>query len=219
MKTVLVANPAWWDKPRHNLTEINFTPIKSDATRTASLLSGVLDATISVPLQDVQRINSSGTFTVVQGPDLRTIFFGMDQFHDELLYSDIKGKNPFKDIRVRKALYQAIDVEAIKRSVMRGLSWPAGMIVSPALNGAPQGLNTRLLPFNPDASKSCWPKPVIRTDSRSACSVRTTVTCMTNRSAWPSFPCSDAWASRLRRSLSRRPSGMSVLTPRTSRCT
>ncbi|UUZ70281.1 ABC transporter substrate-binding protein [Polaromonas sp. P2-4] len=153
VKTVLVANPTWWDKPRHNLTEINFTPIKSDATRTASLLSGVLDATISVPLQDVQRINSSGTFTVVQGPDLRTIFFGMDQFHDELLYSDIKGKNPFKDIRVRKALYQAIDVEAIKRSVMRGLSWPAGMIVSPALNGAPQGLNTRLLPFNPDASK------------------------------------------------------------------
>jgi peptide/nickel transport system substrate-binding protein len=153
VKTVLVANPSWWDKPRHNLTEINFTPIKSDATRTASLLSGVLDATISVPLQDVPRINSSGTFTVVQGPDLRTIFFGMDQFRDELLYSDIKGKNPFKDIRVRKALYQAIDVEAIKRSVMRGLSWPAGMVVSPALNGAPQGLNTRLLPFNPEASK------------------------------------------------------------------
>ncbi|HEY3048249.1 MAG TPA: ABC transporter substrate-binding protein [Polaromonas sp.] len=153
VKTVLLANPTWWDKPRHNLTEINFTPIKSDATRTASLLSGVLDATISVPLQDVQRINSSGTFTVVQGPDLRTIFLGMDQFRDELLYSDVKGKNPFKDIRVRKALYQAIDVEAIKRSVMRGLSWPAGMVVSPALNGAPQGLNTRLLPFNPEASK------------------------------------------------------------------
>ncbi|MFC5523765.1 ABC transporter substrate-binding protein [Polaromonas jejuensis] len=153
VKTVLLANPSWWDKPRHNLTEINFTPIKADATRTASLLSGVLDASVSVPLQDVQRINSSGTFTVVQGPDLRTIFLGMDQFRDELLYSDVKGKNPFKDIRVRKALYQAIDVEAIKRSVMRGLSWPAGMIVSPALNGAPQGLNTRLLPFNPDASK------------------------------------------------------------------
>lgn len=153
VRTVLVANPNWWDKPKHNLTEVIFTPIKSDATRTSSLLSGALDATISVPLQDVQRINSSGTFTVVQGPELRTIFLGMDQFRDELLYSDVKGKNPFKDIRVRKALYQAIDVEAIKRSVMRGVSWPAGMIVSPALNGAPQGLNTRVLPFNPDAAK------------------------------------------------------------------
>ena len=153
VKTVLAVNPNWWDKPKHNLTEVNFTPIQSDATRTASLLSGALDATVSVPLQDVQRINSSGTFTVVQGPELRTIFLGMDQFRDELLYSDVKGKNPFKDLRVRKALYQAIDVEAIKRSVMRGVSWPAGMIVSPALNGAPQGMNTRLLPFDPDAAR------------------------------------------------------------------
>lgn len=153
VKTVLVANPNWWDKPRHNLTEITFTPIKSDATRTSSLLSGALDATISVPLQDVQRINSSGTFTVVQGPELRTIFLGMDQFRDELLYSDVKGRNPFKDVRVRRALYQAIDVEAIKRSVMRGVSWPAGMILAPALNGAPPGLNSRPLPFNPDAAK------------------------------------------------------------------
>ncbi len=153
IKTVLVANPTWWDKPRHNLTEVNFTPIQSDATRTSSLLSGALDATVNVPLQDVARINSSGAFTVVQGPELRTIFLGMDQARDELLYSDVKGKNPFKDIRVRKALYQAIDVEAIKRSVMRGVSWPAGMVLSPQLNGAPKNLNTRSLPFDADAAK------------------------------------------------------------------
>ena len=153
VKTVLVANPTWWDKPKHNLTEIDFTPIQSDATRTSSLLSGALDATVNVPLQDVARINSSGAFTVVQGPELRTIFLGMDQARDELLYSDVKGKNPFKDIRVRKAMYQAIDVEGIKRSVMRGVSWPAGMVLSPQLNGAPKNLNTRLLPFDPEASK------------------------------------------------------------------
>lgn len=153
VKTVMVANPAWWDKPRHNLTDVDFTPIQSDATRTSSLLSGALDATVNVPLQDVARINSSGNFTVVQGPELRTIFLGMDQARDELLYSDVKGKNPFKDIRVRKALYQAIDVEGIKRSVMRGVSWPAGIVLSPQLNGAPKALNTRLLPFDAEASK------------------------------------------------------------------
>ena len=152
VKTVLVANPTWWDKPKHNLTEVDFTPIQSDATRTSSLLSGALDATVSVPLQDVQRINSSGNFTVVQGPELRTIYFGMDQMRDELLYSDVKGKNPFKDIRVRKAVYQAIDVEGIKRSVMRGVSWPAGMVLAPQLNGAPKNLNSRL-PFDPEASR------------------------------------------------------------------
>jgi peptide/nickel transport system substrate-binding protein len=152
-KTVFAANPAWWDKPRHNLTEVSFVPIKADATRTSSLVSGSIDASTNVPLQDVARLQAAGAIEVVQGPELRTIFLGMDQFRDELLYSDVKGKNPFKDIRVRKALYQAIDVEAIKRSVMRNVSWPAGNLISPHLNGAPNALNKRLLPFDIEASK------------------------------------------------------------------
>jgi peptide/nickel transport system substrate-binding protein len=152
-KTVFTANADWWDKPRHNLTEVSFTPIKSDATRTASLVSGSIDASVSVPLADVPRLQSSGSIEVVQGPELRTLFFGMDQQRDELLYSDVKGKNPFKDLRVRKALYQAIDIETIKRTVMRGVSWPAGNLISPFLNGAPNALNKRLLPYDPEASK------------------------------------------------------------------
>jgi peptide/nickel transport system substrate-binding protein len=57
----------------------------------------------------------------------------MDQGRDELKYSSVKGKNPFKDKRVRQALYQAIDIEAIKASTMRGLAQPTGaMLPSPA---------------------------------------------------------------------------------------
>ncbi len=153
-RTVLAVNPGWWDKPKHNLTQVMFTPIKSDATRTSSLISGGIDAAINVPLQDVQRLKSVPTLEVVQGPELRTIFMGMDQSRDELLYSDVKGKNPFKDVRVRKAVYQAIDVEALKRSVMRGASWPAGNLLSPSLNGSPVALNKRLLPYNPEAAKA-----------------------------------------------------------------
>lgn len=153
-RTTLSAHAGWWDKPKHNLTEVLFTPIKSDATRTSSLISGGIDASISVPLQDVPRLKSNPAFEVVQGPELRTIFMGMDQSRDELLYSDVKGKNPFKDLRVRKAVYQAIDVETLKRAVMRGASWPAGNLLSPYLNGSPVALNKRLLPFNPDASKA-----------------------------------------------------------------
>ena len=72
-----------------------------------------------VPLQDVERLKSNG-ITVLQGPELRTIFLGMDQKRDELLFSSVKGKNPFKDKRVRQAFYQAIDIESIKSRVMRG---------------------------------------------------------------------------------------------------
>jgi peptide/nickel transport system substrate-binding protein len=151
-RTVLVAHPGWWDKPRHNLAEVVFMPIRADATRTSSLVSGNIDMTVNVPLQDVARLKAGG-IEVSQGPELRTIFLGMDQSRDELLYSDVKGKNPFKDIRVRKALYQAIDIETIRRSVMRNASWPAGTLLSPYLNGSPQALNKRLLPFDPEAAK------------------------------------------------------------------
>ena len=53
---------------------------------------------------------------VIDGPENRIVFIGMDQGRDELLYSSVKGKNPFKDLRVRQALYQAIDIETLRPS-------------------------------------------------------------------------------------------------------
>jgi len=154
IKTEFVANPNWWDKKlRHNLSDVAFMPIKSDATRTSSLLSGVVDVSVDVPVQDVQRLQAGAAINVVQGPELRTISLGMDHARDELLYSDVKGKNPFKDLRVRQAMYQAIDVEALKRAVMRGASWPAATMISPFLNGAPVSLNKRVLAYDPAAAK------------------------------------------------------------------
>ena len=133
VKTVFKAFPGWWGKPEHNLKEIIFTPIGSDATRVAALLSGEVDVIEPVPIQDIQRVNASGIAKVMTGPELRTIFLGMDQSRDELLYSIVKGKNPFKDIRVREAFYKAIDIEAIKSRVMRGLSTPSALMIAPQL--------------------------------------------------------------------------------------
>jgi peptide/nickel transport system substrate-binding protein len=133
VKTVFKPNPNWWGKPEHNLKEIIFTPISSDATRVAALLSGEVDVIEPVPIQDIARVNSSGNAAVMTGPELRTIFLGMDQARDELLYSNVKGKNPFKDIRVREAFYKAVDVDLIKNRVMRGLSTPSALMIAPQL--------------------------------------------------------------------------------------
>ncbi|MFQ3622229.1 MAG: ABC transporter substrate-binding protein [Acetobacteraceae bacterium] len=152
-RTVLEANPRWWDRPVHNLSTVTFQPIRAAATRTAALLSGAIDATVEIPIQDIPRIEQNPALQVVQGPELRTIYFGFDQHRDELLYSDVKGRNPFKDRRVRQAVYQAIDIEAIRRNVMRGQSWPAGMMASPFLNGAPADLNARAFPYDPEAAR------------------------------------------------------------------
>jgi peptide/nickel transport system substrate-binding protein len=88
-----------------------------------------------VPVQDIDRINGSPTRSVMAGPELRTIFLGMDQKRDELLYSSVKGKNPFKDKRVRQAFYQAIDIDGIQKTVMRGASKPTALMVGPGING------------------------------------------------------------------------------------
>src|ERR1700758_5345787 len=133
VKTVFKVNPNWWGKPEHNIKEIIFTPIGSASTRVAALLSGEVDVIEPVPTQDIQRVNAGGNATVMSGPEIRTIFLGMDQTRAELLYSNIKGKNPFKDIRVREAFYKAIDVDLIKTRVMRGLSTPSALMVAPQL--------------------------------------------------------------------------------------
>ncbi|MBP6775753.1 MAG: ABC transporter substrate-binding protein [Piscinibacter sp.] len=151
-KTVLVANPRYWGKIDGNVDEVVFTPIGNDATRVAALLSGEIDLMEPAPLQDVDRLKASPSLKVMQGPELRTIFLGMDQKRDELLYSNVKGKNPFKDVRVRKAFYQAIDIETIKSRVMRGASAPTGEMVAPGIKGFVPELNKRL-PYDPDAAK------------------------------------------------------------------
>ena len=133
VKTVFKPYAGWWDKPVHNLDEVIFTTIKSDATRVAALLTGEIDMMDPVPVQDIERIKGNATTDVMIGPELRTIFLNMDQMRDELKYSSVKGKNPFKDVRVRKAFYQAIDIEAIKSKVMRGMSVPSALMLSPLL--------------------------------------------------------------------------------------
>jgi peptide/nickel transport system substrate-binding protein len=151
VKTVFKANPNWWRKPEHNLKEIIFTPIASDATRVAALLSGEVDVIEPVPIQDISRVDSSSNAQVLKGPELRTIFLGMDQVRDELLYSNVKGKNPFKDIRVREAFYKAIDIELIKTRVMRGLSTPSALMIAPQLFALSKDFTRPK--FDPDGAK------------------------------------------------------------------
>lgn len=154
--TVLKKFPGWWGiaegRFEGNVDEIVYRPIKSDATRMAALLSGEIDLVLDPPLQDLPRLEANPDLRVVQGPENRVIFLVMDQERDELKYSNVKGRNPFKDLRVRQALYMAIDIDAIKRQVMRGNSVPTGaMIPSPAV--AFPELEPRLLPFDVQRSR------------------------------------------------------------------
>ncbi|RYG11693.1 MAG: ABC transporter substrate-binding protein, partial [Burkholderiales bacterium] len=152
VRTTFVRNGNYWGKIEGNVQEVVFTPIANDATRVAALLSGEIDVMEPVPVQDIERINGSANAKVMVAPELRTIFLGMDQKRDELLYSSVKGKNPFKDKRVRQAFYQAIDIEGIKKTVMRGAANPTALMVGPGINGFVPDMNKRL-PYDEAAAK------------------------------------------------------------------
>ena len=137
VKTVLKRNDGYWGKGEFpvSITDITYLMIKADATRVAALLSGEVDFVQDVPVQDIDRVGKTANIKINLGPENRTIFFGMDVASPELQTSNIKGKNPFADKRVRQAINMAIDREAIKRAVMRGQSVPAGVIAPPFVNG------------------------------------------------------------------------------------
>lgn len=152
VRTVLAPNASWWDKPEHNLTEVIFQRVANDATRVAALLSGEIDMIYTVPPQDVERIRKTAGRRVLEAPETRIVFLGFNQQLDELPETNVKGKNPFKDKRVREAFYRAIDIEAIKRTVMRGQARPAALMIGQGLNGYDAQMDVRPK-YDPDLAK------------------------------------------------------------------
>lgn len=153
VKAVLKRNPDYWDKSiPTNVQEVIFTPIAQDATRVAALISGDVHMAYPIPVQDWKRLENAAGVRPLTGPEARTIFLGFDQVRDELVGSSVKGKNPFKDVRVRKAFYQAINIEAIRDKVMRGAATPAGLMIAPQINGFKEEMNERF-PYDVEAAK------------------------------------------------------------------
>jgi peptide/nickel transport system substrate-binding protein len=151
--TVVERNPGWWDKPIHNLDRVELVVIGSAATRVAALLSGEVDMIYTVPPQDMARIKATPGLKLIQHPELRTIYLGFNVSRDELLSSDVKGRNPLRDVRVRTAIGLAIDEPAIASRVMMGLGHPTWTMWGPGINGYDAAQDVRPKP-NPAKAKA-----------------------------------------------------------------
>ena len=111
IKTVLAKNTDWWGikdgRFEGNVDLIEYRPIGNAATRMAALQSGEIDFVLDPAVQDIAKLKEDRSLKVWEGDETRIISITFDQARDELLFSDVNGKNPFKDKRVRMALYQA----------------------------------------------------------------------------------------------------------------
>ncbi len=155
VRTVLVAHAAWWNKDspeKGNVTEVTLLPIKSNQTRIAALLSGEVQFVNDPPPQDIARLKTNPQVKVQEGLESRVQYIVFDTQRDELLYSNVKGKNPFKDIRVRQAIAHAIDADTIKSKVMRNLAVVTGTIITDLDQGFSKDANTRLK-YDPELAK------------------------------------------------------------------
>ena len=156
VRVVLMRNPKWWgwaERRSGNVDEVVLLTIRSDATRIAALISKEVDLVLDPPLPDIDRLKSDPALRLLQSPDLGQQYLTFDQARDELEGSDVKGRNPFKDIRVRRAVYHAINADLIVKKVLRGHGTPTGAFLSSRVDGSPPELDRRL-PYDPARARA-----------------------------------------------------------------
>ncbi|MGD1878659.1 MAG: ABC transporter substrate-binding protein [Kiloniellaceae bacterium] len=138
----------WGDKA--DWATVTFRPITSDGPRVAALLAGDVDMIDKPPLQDLERIKAEG-FQIAQGLSNRVIYLHMDQKEEPSPGITGTDKNPFLDVRVRKAVSMAINREAIVDRIMGGIAVPAGELLPPGMFGSSP--DAEATPYDPDQAK------------------------------------------------------------------
>ena len=176
IKTVYKRNPAWWGKYEGNVQEIVYTPIGNDATRLAALVSGEIDFVLDPAPRDIARLRNTAGVKIIDGPENRIVFIGLDQARDKLLYGSVPGdKNPFKDERVRRAMYQAVDIETLKTKLMNGQSYPTGGLTPSPLGSYNDPEIEKRLPYDLTAARK------LMADAGYADGFEVTLDCPNNR--------------------------------------
>lgn len=136
--------------------QVLYRPITNDAARVAALLGGDVDLIGNVPANNVADLKANPTFAVSSLPSTRCYFWTLDldrEVSPEVTDADGRPmtKNPFKDIRVRRAMSMAIDRQALINRVMQGQAIPASQFRPTGLPGT--SANLQPVAYDPDGAR------------------------------------------------------------------
>lgn len=136
---ILERDPDFWGRPRPNLERLVLRVIPDVTSQVNQLLAGQVDVVPVLPPREAGRVTQSGTARLVDLPSRLWGFLAWNNRHPL-----------FRDARVRRALSEAINRQALVDSVYLGFARPA---VGPVLSSF-WAFNSSLkpLPFDPAAA-------------------------------------------------------------------
>jgi peptide/nickel transport system substrate-binding protein len=147
-------NPNYWGaKPAWD--KVTLKPVKSGPARVAALLAGDTDVVEDVPTIDIAKLKSDPKVALAQSISYRVVFLQMDQWRETTPFANAKDgsamKNPFRNVKVRRALSLAINRDAIVSRVMDGNALTAGQLLPDSFFGVSP--TAKVAPFDPEKAR------------------------------------------------------------------
>jgi peptide/nickel transport system substrate-binding protein len=154
-RVVMTRNDDYWG-PKPAWRRVIFAPIPNDTARVAALLAHDVDLIDGVPPSALADLRARPDVGLAQTAFNRLEFLHMDSFRDHPDFvTDLAGnpldRNPFKDVRVRKAIAKAIDRNALVNGINQGMGVPAGQFLPDGIFGTSPDLKPE--PYDPDGAR------------------------------------------------------------------
>ena len=129
-KIVVVTNPKYWDAKSVKLTKITFLPIDDNNTGYTMYKNGDVDWMTTVPLDQLEEAQLRKDYN--NGPFFSTYYYEVNVTKT--------GVKELQDVRVRKALSEAIDRATLVKRVTKAGQLPAFALNPPLASYAPPKL-------------------------------------------------------------------------------
>ncbi len=144
-KLVLTANPDYWRPGLPRIKRLIYRVIPEVSTRMSELLAGGVDLAANIDPDMVDKLETTPGLKILAGPTYRLNFWQFDG-------SGRAGKTPLTDVRVRRAVWHAVDRETIVRTVLKGMGRVVNSPAIPGHGGFDPGVKG--YPYDPDRART-----------------------------------------------------------------
>jgi len=132
-KIILQKFNAYWGK-KIEIDKVIFQVIENDEERKNMLLSGEIDIAENIIPTFIDEIKEKKGVSIKTISSTTVVYLSFD-FREMKSNGLHKNKNPTSDVRIRKAIYHAIDKNSIIKNIRKGYSEPASQFLSPLIFG------------------------------------------------------------------------------------